>query len=783
MVSAVELGGAWPSMDSKGVRMNKAITDGLALMPPAFASGLDVWSSENGTPGSATYDGAGNAAFVPADGDFGGALEIIKQSTTSKLRYMGETPLLPGMYLRITARVKAISGNLPNVRIAGWAMNASDNHVAGLTEVGSEVALTTYGEVVEVSAIVGSGSRNGVDMPWGLEAVYGHFGLDLTGANGGTVRIDDIRIEDVSSFFFADSTGSVDVRDYGAVGDGVTDCAAAFEAADNAANGRKILVPEGTYHIGANLSLVHEPIFEGFVTQPDDKFLALRRGYHLNSYIDAFGDEVLAFKKAFQALLNYTDHEALDMCGRRIEIDAPIDMHAAVGNKSTFATRRKIYNGQFNVQDSSNWDPETVTSQASYSTANEFELTNVANIANIQVGSLVTGNGVGREVYVKSVNVGAQKLELSQPLWNANANQSYTFTRNKYVLDFSGFTKLSQLEIIEVEFLCNGHASGIMLAPEGISFAFKDSHIKYPLQRGITSIGRACQNLTIDGCQFVSNEGSVDADQRTSIAFNVNANDPKVRNNRFVLFGHTAVLAGTGNLFVGNHWFQGDYKTDSPRVAGLVFTAMNVKSIITGNYIDNCFIEMTNEHDIDPDFNSEFSFGGLTITGNIFVATDAASWFSFIVFTPRGDGHFINGLSVQGNTFKAINGFLDRIDRVDTTYADLNYGRMRNIVFEGNTFNGISELTFNPVSLDFTQATASSNWVLDPSEYLPFGGWARTVESIVFNGELTDSSGQTASAMPYVTPNYGANSNQIRLTFPQATRGTVQMSVRMDRPI
>jgi hypothetical protein len=163
--------------------MNKAITEGLVLMPPVFANGLGVWSSENGTPGSATYNGAGNAAFVPADADFGSALEIVKQSTTTKLRYMGETPLQPGMYLQITARVKCLSGNLPSVRIAGWAGNASLNHVSGVTETGPEVALTTYGEVVEISAIVGTGARGGVDMAWGLDAVYGHFGIDLTGSN------------------------------------------------------------------------------------------------------------------------------------------------------------------------------------------------------------------------------------------------------------------------------------------------------------------------------------------------------------------------------------------------------------------------------------------------------------------------------------------------------------------------------------------------------------------------------------------------------------------------
>ena len=58
---------------------------------------------------------------------------------------------------------------------------------------------------LKVSAIVGTGQRSGVDMPWGLTPVYGHFGLNLTGANGGIVRIDDIEIEDVTSVFLRDS--------------------------------------------------------------------------------------------------------------------------------------------------------------------------------------------------------------------------------------------------------------------------------------------------------------------------------------------------------------------------------------------------------------------------------------------------------------------------------------------------------------------------------------------------------------------------------------------------
>jgi hypothetical protein len=147
--------------------MNKAVTDGLVFMPPTFSDCLVVWSSEDGTPGSATYDGAGNAAFVPADQDFGGCLEMLKTDIIQKLRYLGQATILPGCYLRVTAKVKAISGNLPSVWIAGWAGGAGNAHVAGLVEAGTSVSLTAYGEVVEVSAIIGTGARSGVNMVWG----------------------------------------------------------------------------------------------------------------------------------------------------------------------------------------------------------------------------------------------------------------------------------------------------------------------------------------------------------------------------------------------------------------------------------------------------------------------------------------------------------------------------------------------------------------------------------------------------------------------------------------
>ncbi|NNE80044.1 MAG: right-handed parallel beta-helix repeat-containing protein [Silicimonas sp.] len=762
--------------------MNKAITDGLVLMPPAFEGGLGVWSSGDGTPGSVTYDTIGTAAVVPGDSDFAGCLELLKTDAVQKIRHTGETPILPGCYLRVTARVKAISGPMPSVRIAGWAGDAANQHVSGLVETGASVALTNYGEVVEVSAIIGTGPRTGVDMVWGSPVMYGHFGLDLTGPTGGIVRVDDLVVEDATSVFHRTMMDWVDVRDYGAIGDGVADNTAAFLAANAAALGRGILVPEGVYHLADNVTLEYPARFTGSVTVPDDKHLILRRNFDLPTYAAAFGDEELGFRKGVQALLVFADHESFDLGGRRLEVTGPIDMADAAG-QSTFEIRRVIRNGQFNVVPGSNWDTDTQTSTASYDTATPEQLTSVANVANIAVGSLVEGTGVGREVFVTDKNVGAGTITLSQPLYGAPSSQSYTFKRFAYVLDFSGFTKLSKFTLTDIEIHCQGVASGILLAPAGETFHLKDSFVTKPKDRGLTSHGIGCQDLQIDRCHFTSDEQSVAATARVSQALNVNANDAKLRDNRFQRFGTTMVLHGNGHLIVGNHWFQGDNVTDGPRVAGLVFTYPNVKSVVTGNYIDNCFIEWTNEHDAAPDFSAEFSFGGLTVTGNIFTVNDAASWFSWIVLKPYGTGHFLQGLSVTGNAFKSLNGSTDRIETVDTSIADLAYGSVRNVVFDGNTFNGISQVTQNPVVVEFDQATEAALWTVDASGWLPFGGRAREVTAAVAEGAITNAGSGDVFATPYVTTEVGAAKDQVSLTWPEPVKGRVHVTVRVDKPV
>ncbi|MEM1341077.1 MAG: glycosyl hydrolase family 28-related protein [Pseudomonadota bacterium] len=763
--------------------MNQVITDGLLLMPPSFADGLSVWSRQDGTPGSDTYAGAINAALVTADQDFGTCLEIQKVDATTQLRYMGQTPIRPGLYLRVTARVKCLAGSFPNVRIAAWAGDTTNSNITGVQQTGPVTTLSSYGEVVEVSAIIGMGARGGVDMSWGQTAAYGYIGLDLTGPNGGTIRIESIRIEDATSVFHRKLMDWVDVRDYGAMGDGTTDDRAAFLAADADASGRSVMVPAGSYFIGANLSMTSPVRFEGTLMMADATRLSLAQNYELDSYADALGDEVLGLKKGLQTLFNQSEHEAFDMRGRRVVLDAPLDLQGVVGNKTTYANRRVLRNGQLSADTSSAWDDTVVTATANWSNANGRELTGISNISSIEVGSLVTGPlGVGREVYVTAKNEATGTLTLSAPLWGAPTSQSYTFRRFKYLLDMIGWQNLQRFRIKSVEFLCAGRCSALMLPIGGLVTQIEDCFFTGPKDRGITSAGTGCQGLQIDRNQFLSNEQNLRVQDRVSIAFNVNDGDAKIRNNRAVRFRHFGVIGGTGNIVSHNHFFQGDSETDGLRSAGIIFTQTNGKTTVVGNYIDNCCLEWGNEHDAEPELNGEFSFHGMSITGNIFFSSGSAPWFRFIVIKPYGQDHYINGLSINDNLFKQTAGqALERVEMVDETLFTLDMSRTAGLQMSGNTFHGITARAGDPVTVSINSNSVEQVWQADLAEMLPFGGQALTTLAMTPQGAITNTSDTAIYTLPYATTGHGPNATALRLNWSEAVKGSAIVTASANR--
>ena len=287
----------------------------------------------------------------------------------------------------------------------------------------------------------------------------------------------------------------------------------------------------------------------------------------------------------------------------------------------------------------------------------------------------------------------------------------------------------------------------------------------------------------VDRCQFNSNETADDVQDRTTIAMNTNANDVKIRDNRIMMFRHFAVIGGSTTLMTGNHWFQGDTRQNGVRTGGVVFTSPNTSSIVSGNYIDNNFIEWTNEHSSEPALGNQFSFGGMTINNNIFFASNVAASFKFIVIKPYGIGHFIHGFSVMGNVFRSINGYIDGVEKVDTTFADLEFTRMRMVNFSGNAFHGVSQEVYNPAFLEHTQETAASTWTAETEPFLPFLGRARYVDSVCIDGVLLNSSNGAEYISPSVATAQGSTKRNINLTWGKSVKGTARFTVRMDNPL
>ncbi|WP_299962227.1 glycosyl hydrolase family 28-related protein [uncultured Roseobacter sp.] len=562
--------------------MNKAITDGAHLMPPPFARALSAYSSGDGTPGSADIEGPGR--LVTGDGDFGTCLEITKTEGTQSLRYKGETPLLPGCYLRISARIKAVSGPLPAVRIGGFAGGAEGAPVPGAQTTGPSLRLPAPGVVVEVSAIVGAGLRIGVDMIWGRAALYGHFGLDVTGPKGSVVRIESLVIEDVTSSFLRDLVAAVDVRDFGALGDGETDDAAAFEAADAAALGRTILVPRGQFYLGRDVMLDAPVCFQGRVLMPESATLQLKRNFDFPTYRVAFGGDVMGLRKGFQALMQAEGQHSFDLGGREIELHEPLMLKMAQPNSDS-RYRKTVHNGQLTAVDGPGWEVDTTMAEGQWTAEHPTLLTAVANVEDIAVGAHVSGPDVRRETYVRATDTAAGTVTLSTPLMAGSAKRRLRFSRSAYLLDFSGMAALNNLTLSNVQLQGNGVASGVMLAPEGAGMRLQDCTIQGAKNRALTSIGSGCAHLVLDRCDVLSAR----TEENDAVAINLNAEGVRLLNCHAHgphLFAH---IAGQGALITGTH-MQGA----AGETPGVILTEGGTACVV-GNHFQNCTLIVGNE--------------------------------------------------------------------------------------------------------------------------------------------------------------------------------------------
>ncbi len=89
----------------------------------------------------------------------------------------------------------------------------------------------------------------------------------------------------------------------------------------------------------------------------------------------------------------------------------------------------------------------------------------------------------------------------------------------------------------------------------------------------------------------------------------------------------------------------------------------------------------------------------------------------------------------------------------------------------------------SPVVLKHSQTTAADTWSVNGAAYLPFGGRARTVPSVLPDGTITTAGSVARHDLPHVFTEQGPQGTLATLRWPVAVRGAVQVTLRCDNPI
>jgi len=164
----------------------------------------------------------------------------------------------------------------------------------------------------------------------------------------------------------------------------------------------------------------------------------------------------------------------------------------------------------------------------------------------------------------------------------------------------------------------------------------------------------------------------------------------------------------------------------------------------------------------------------------VFLAGSVAPNFSSIVVRPYGTGQFINGLNVSGNTFRGVGAVMSRVEKADTSFAPLDLTRMKDVHFTNNTFHNVANASHNPAVFQHSQNTVAGTWVVDCAEQLPFGGQARNVDALVARDRIETGDNAARWVQPYVLSSQGPQANRVHVIWPEALRGSISLTVRMD---
>jgi len=518
-------------------------------------------------------------------------------------------------------------------------------------------------------------------------------------------------------------------------------------------------------------------------------------GVKISDFLTSNGVDVDETSAVFAAIAKAAASRrfmGVDLEGRSIDIANSMDMSIPLGTSQQ--GEFTIRNGRFRYigpkKTMANFTRNLSLTIGS-ATATPSSMTGIVE------GMYVSGPGVPRETYVRSVDTVNGQITLSTTAWRTLSSATHRFQEFDYLFDFSKITSLSNFRFEQVTFECLSNI-GVFKGPKGGSTqSFTNCTFANVYKRGVIFWSSGGSNCQIDCCQAFPDLDDRQADpvDKQSVFFSIPTNDPKFRGNYFWQFGNTLVLHGSGNVIVGNHFWQatGAGSDAEPgkntRRPSIILTSGHNKTNITGNYIDNSWIEMTNENTTNLAWPIG---GGVTISGNQFTSVSREPTNAFVVLSPYTTNALVSRISVVGNVFKNVYGGGEQGSIVPYNAADgviiptgsggsLDLTSFREITWHGNSYSNIVKRTQSEAILKKTIAVGSeaTTVTFDFSNVLPWGGIPQRYVSVGVNNPLDAAAAPTPVSACFAAT---AGSTSVPVVLSSAVSGDVYATVDCNTP-
>lgn len=497
-----------------------------------------------------------------------------------------------------------------------------------------------------------------------------------------------------------------------------------------------------------------------------------------------YGSDQLAFEAMLTKAFTTSDNAigvTIDLEGCVVVLTSPIDVSAVTGKITNFKNIT-LRNGTLDADETSgNW-VSTVIGR-SCDIVQFSQTVTITSSTGLEAGmcvkdsgstAITLGDGIPRETYVTGVT-DSTHFTISTYAYR-DRTKFYSIEKFPYMLNFKGFETLSRMKFVDLNVRCNSVASFVMLAQEGIDLCFSNIHALAVKDRFITDWSGNLSGAEIINCTAWSSDAT---ESHTGIGITANDNDVKFLNNRIINFRHSQVCHGGGYTISGCHNWQGNGA--AVRTGAFIFTNPSPFLTMTGNYIDNGGIEITNENQS----SGGNAFNDITITGNAFtMASSALGGSRYITLGIVGYGtdtavRGIEGMSVCNNVFRRlVGGGAETIDNVDAVEVHgtggLDNDAINDFVWTGNTYRNITYHVSNPNKFkrNYAGGAETTSYGINFDNRLPFGLQPRSLEAVsLFN--------MRNAASVLQSPTYAVirGGTGYTFTFTTAMSGTVYATV------